>query len=327
MEFPQTELLIYSIAAIVLLAAIFFLVRRSKKSPKSSSLLPLSRPREGLIAPLKNLFSGNAREIDALIPELEEILLSADVGVKMTTRLLEDLRASIVQSKDAIPFIQAEIQKALTPAKPFELPKNRPGVFFFVGINGVGKTTTIGKLASRWKKEGAKPIVVAGDTFRAAAQEQLKIWAERGGIEYIGSAPNSDPASVVFDGIAAAKARDCDLALIDTAGRLHTKSPLMEQLKKMVRIAERELGRNPDEIFLVLDATTGQNGLNQAKIFQEAVPVTGLILTKYDGTSKGGILLSVVAETGLPLRFVGVGEKVEDLKEFNPSEFVSALFQ
>lgn len=314
-----------------LLVVLIFLFLFLRRKPKTSSLLvadALSRPREGFIAPLKRLFGAGAA-LEKILPELEEALLAADVGVSATTELIDALscQKDIASGSAALDFLKARILEKLNPKTPFLFPQNRPAVFFFVGINGTGKTTTIAKLASRFHDEGKKVLVVGGDTFRAAAGSQLKTWAERVGADYVGGAPESDPASVIFDGLKAAKARGAEVVLVDTAGRLHTKIPLMDELKKMVRVAEKELGRAPDEIFLVLDGTTGQNGLMQARVFQDAVPLTGLVLTKFDGTSRGGILISVVAETGLPLRFVGVGEKPENLKSFDPAEFVGALFE
>ncbi|MBI4410894.1 MAG: signal recognition particle-docking protein FtsY [Deltaproteobacteria bacterium] len=299
------------------------------------------------ISPLKELLFGPGREVRELIPEIEEKLLSADVGVATTQMLVDALQtASPKTGQEAYGFLKGKVEEILTSTE--KIPPNPPlkkggeggfpKVIFFVGINGVGKTTTIGKLAHRLKSEGKKVMLVAADTFRAAARDQLGIWAERSQAEFVGGSDNADPASVVFDGCSAAKARKCDVALIDTAGRLQTKTHLMEELKKMVRAASKAAGRlpavgrlpgagrPPDEILLILDATTGQNGLNQARVFLDAVPLTGLVLTKYDGTAKGGILVSIVRETGLPLRYVGVGEKIEDLKPFSAHEFVSSLF-
>jgi len=291
----------------------------------------LSRPKQGLVDPLKSLFFGPKKEVAAIIPELEETLLAADVGIETTTFLIDALRESKVRtSEEAYSFLKEKIQELLSNFKfePYNLKSlPRPLVFFFVGVNGAGKTTTIGKIAAQYMEQGFRPMLVGADTFRAAAQDQLKIWAERCGGDFVGGEQDADPASVVFDGIEAAKARGCDLVLIDTAGRLQTKSNLMEELKKMVRVGEKALQQPVDEVFLVLDATVGQNGLSQARLFLEAAKVTGIILTKFDGTAKGGILLSVVRELGLPLRFVGVGEQIGDLKPFEAHEFVESLFE
>ena len=199
-------------------------------------------------------------------------------------------------------------------------------VYLFVGVNGTGKTTTIGKLSAKFKSEGKKVILAAADTFRAAAAEQLVLWGEKAGIDVIHHKSGADPGSVVFDAIAAARAREADILLVDTAGRLQTKTNLMEELKKINRVIERELPGEPSEVILVLDATTGQNALSQAKLFNEAVGVTGIVLTKLDGTAKGGIVVAIAAELGIPVKMIGVGEKQEDLQPFNPDEFAEALF-
>src|SRR3989338_5919339 len=261
------------------------------------------------ISPLKNLLFGPKKEAKELIPQIEEQLLTADVGAATTQFLIDALRAAPVKTgEEGYEFLKKKIEEMLTNT-PSPLPPmpcrhgvvplegggnkgggdsgGKPLVFFFVGINGVGKTTTIGKMAHRFKREGKKVMLVAADTFRAAARDKLKIWADRSQSGFVFGADNADPASVVFDGCAAAKARQCDVVLVDTAGRLQTKTNLMEELKKMVRAASKSAGRRPGEIFLVLDATTGQNGLSQARVFRDAVPLTGLILTKYDSTAKG----------------------------------------
>lgn len=323
--------IIISIVVCLVALALLFLIFH-KKTPSIRAALPvtvdLSRPKAGFTDPLKQLFGGPSREIRELIPQLEETLLAADVGIACTSFLVEALlgNSTIKTAEQALAFLKAKMVEVLTPADGLKRTSVRPSLIFFVGVNGVGKTTTMGKLATLWQSQGIKTLMVAGDTFRAAAMEQLKVWAERSGADFVGGQSQADPTSVLFDGIRAAYARDVDLVLVDTAGRLQNKTSLMEELKKMVRVATRELKRDPDEIFLVLDATTGQNGLNQARVFAEAVPLTGLILTKYDGTSKGGIVLSIVRETGLPLRFIGMGEKPQDLSAFSPQAFVDSLF-
>lgn len=315
--------------SLVLLLVIAWKKKKKKAGSPYSLSDSLSKPKQSLVDPLRRLFGRPTQQIQQLIPELEEILLSSDVGVDSTDFLIQALQENkeLKTTDDAFYFLKSKIQALLTPQSSFALPDHKPAVVYFVGINGTGKTTTIGKLAHQFQKEGKKVLVVAADTFRAAAVDQLKVWAERSGCGFVGGQTNADPSSVIFDGLQAAKARGVDLVLVDTAGRLHTKKSLMEELKKMVRVCDKEMNRKPDEIFLTIDATTGQNGLNQAETFHEAVELTGLVLTKFDGTAKGGILLSVVRQTGLPLRFVGVGEKIEDLKPFDAKAFVDALFE
>lgn len=276
---------------------------------------------------IKNVFTRPAREVRDLIPELEETLLESDVGFLVTDSLIGELKKkSLKTSDEAYHFLKNEIINIVTPKTVWEPEKSKPWVGFFVGINGTGKTTTIGKLAAKWVGERKKVVVVGADTFRAAAGDQLKAWALKSGAEYRGGEPNSDPSGVIFDGIKYGLSQNADFILVDTAGRLHTKTNLVEELKKMVRVGEKALGRMPDDFFLVLDATTGQNGLQQAKVFLEAIPVSGLVLTKFDGSSKGGVLLSICKETGLPVRLMGLGEKMGDLKVFNSSDFAEKVF-
>lgn len=271
----------------------------------------------------KGLFQSSQQTGD--YQALEEKLLEADVGVHVTSRLVDFAKKKKFSSEEIVPALK-EVLAPILNFTPFQMPPDRPAVFFFVGVNGVGKTTTLGKLAHYWKKEGYQPLIVAGDTFRAAARDQLKIWAERCSVGFVGAGDNADPASVVYDGITAAQKRRCDLVLVDTAGRLHTKTNLMEQLSKMTDVTKKILNRPADEVFLILDATTGQNGLAQAKIFQESIGVTGIILTKYDSTASGGVIFSIAEQTGLPIRFLGVGEGLEDLRPFDPVAFLSKLF-
>ena len=290
------------------------------------------------------LDSVRGRAVDeASFDELEEALILADVGVTTTTRVLDDLRAKLRSGEverepgALLSALRADLEAMFEgdspelviaggePAPGTEGPAGGPTVWLFVGVNGVGKTTTIGKVATRERAEGRKVVLAAGDTFRAAAGEQLETWAERSGASLIRGADGADPSSVIFDAVQHAAARGADLVLADTAGRLHTKVNLMEELRKVRRVAERPPGRLT-EVLLVLDATTGQNGLVQAKQFTEAVGVTGIVLTKLDGTAKGGIVLAIRSELGLPIKLVGVGETAADLVEFDPQEFVGALF-
>jgi fused signal recognition particle receptor len=267
---------------------------------------------------------------EAFLTELEEALIASDAGVATASAVLKDLKerfkrnelSSPSQVKERIRQILFEILSARSSV--FSLTAV-PSVVLIVGVNGTGKTTTIGKLAYRLQSEGKKVMLAAGDTFRAAASEQLSIWGERSGIPVIKHKEGADPSAVVFDAVSAAKARAVDVLIVDTAGRLHTKSNLMEELKKVTRIVSRELPGAPHETLLVLDGNTGQNALVQAKMFHEAVGVTGIVLTKLDGTSKGGIVFAIYKDLSIPVKFVGIGEAIEDLRTFNPREFVEAL--
>ncbi|MEY2566193.1 MAG: fused signal recognition particle receptor, partial [Actinomycetota bacterium] len=270
---------------------------------------------------------------DATWDDLEDALLSADLGLDVTTELLDGLRErvrakEITEPEELLDALKAEMKDRLAGAERglrFEPQPGSPNVWLFVGVNGVGKTTTIGKVGQREKEAGRSIVMAAGDTFRAAAGEQLELWAARVGADLVRGADGADPGSVIFDAVQRAASRNADLVLADTAGRLHTKVNLMEELKKVRRVAEREPGR-VTEVLLVIDATTGQNGLVQAKQFTDAVGVTGVVLTKLDGTAKGGIALAIQAEMGIPIKLVGLGETAEDLIEFDPDEFVEALF-
>ena len=268
---------------------------------------------------------------EAFLDELEEALIASDAGVETASAVLRDLKerfnrnelSSPAQVKERLRQILFEILSARSSL--FSLTAV-PSVVLIVGVNGTGKTTSIGKLAYRLQAEGKKVMLAAGDTFRAAASEQLSIWGERSGIPVIKHKEGADPSAVVFDAVSAAKARAVDVLIVDTAGRLHTKSNLMEELKKVARIVSRELPGAPHETLLVLDGNTGQNALVQAKMFHEAVGVTGIVLTKLDGTSKGGIVFAISKELSIPVKFVGIGEAIEDLRTFDPREFVEALF-
>ena len=289
----------------------------------------LSRTRETLAGGLDRLFAGR-KEVDALLlEELEELLITADIGVETTLFLIQALhdklrRRELGDVEKLKAALKAEMVALLTAPPPPEISA-RPLVVLVVGINGVGKTTTIAKLARQARLQGLSPMLVAADTFRAAAVEQLEIWGERVGAPVIKQKTGADPAAVVFDGLAAAQARGVDLVFVDTAGRLHTKVNLMEELKKIHRTAVKKLPGAPHEVYLVLDATTGQNALSQARLFHEAVGITGIVLTKMDGTAKGGVALGVVHETGIPLRYIGVGEGMEDLRPFDAEAFVEAI--
>jgi fused signal recognition particle receptor len=289
----------------------------------------LSRTRETLAGGLDRIFAGK-KEIDAaLLDELEELLITADIGVETTLFLVQGLheklrRRELGDVERLKAALKAEMVALLT-APPAPEASARPWVVLVVGINGVGKTTTIAKLAHRDRSLGLTAMLVAADTFRAAAVEQLEIWGERVGAAVIKQKTGADPAAVVFDGLAAAQARGVDTVYVDTAGRLHTKVNLMEELKKIHRTATKKLPGAPHEVYLVLDATTGQNALSQARLFHEAVGLTGLVLTKMDGTAKGGVALGVVHETGIPLRYIGVGEAMEDLRPFDAEAFVEAI--
>lgn len=267
---------------------------------------------------------------ETFLDELEEALIASDVGMGTASFVLKDLKERFKRNELSTPSqVKERLRQIL-----FEILSARPSVFslvaapavvLVVGVNGTGKTTTIGKLAYRLRAEGKQVMLAAGDTFRAAASEQLSIWGERAGIPVIKHQEGADPSAVVFDAVSAAKARAVDVLIVDTAGRLHTKSNLMEELKKIQRILSRELPGAPHETLLVLDGNTGQNALVQAKMFHEAVGVTGIVLTKLDGTSKGGIVFAIYKELSIPVKFVGIGEAIEDLRSFDPREFVNAL--
>ena len=273
------------------------------------------------------------RAIDAaVLEELETRLITADVGVEATARILEELRARVARKelgdRDALlAALRAALIAILAPvAKPLVVDANRkPYVVLVVGVNGSGKTTSIGKLARRCTDAGQKVMLAAGDTFRAAAVEQLQVWGERNGVPVIAQAPGADPAAVVFDAHSAARARGIDVLLADTAGRLHNQSHLVEELRKVKRVLAKADPAAPHEVLLVLDASQGQNALNQAQVFDAALGVTGIVLTKLDGTAKGGIVIAIAERLGIPLRFVGVGESIEDFGEFDAADFVDAL--
>lgn len=294
----------------------------------------LSKTRHTFVQKLDSVFLGK-KHIDAeLLDNLEEILITADLGVHTVHDLLEDTRSQLKRKELAEPAVLYEalknkIYQYLHDAeKPAELvmPPEGPFVIMVLGVNGVGKTTTIGKMASKFKKSGQNVLLVAADTFRAAAIDQLKIWAQRVDVEICAQNPGADPSAVIYDAMDYAKNRNFDVIIIDTAGRLHTKVNLMEELKKIKRVLGKRCHGAPHEIMLVLDATTGQNAISQAREFNKAVDITGLALTKLDGTAKGGIVVNICRELRIPIRFIGIGEKIEDLRDFDPKEFIEAIF-
>ncbi|WP_227766701.1 signal recognition particle-docking protein FtsY [Zhaonella formicivorans] len=292
----------------------------------------LAKTRQGLVDKVTELVTGYKKLDEDFYEELEALLIQADVGVQGAIKLVDNLREKArihkAETPDAVKAILKEEIAAMlgSNSEPLNLPAPGPAVIMVVGVNGVGKTTTIGKLAYKLKQEGKKVLLVAGDTFRAAAIDQLEIWANRVGAELIKHQEGADPAAVAFDGIQAAKSRQVDVVLIDTAGRLHNKVNLMEEVRKVRRVIERELPGAPHEVLLVLDATTGQNAVAQAKLFGEATGVTAIALTKLDGTAKGGVIIAVSSQLDIPVKLVGIGEKIDDLKDFNSHEFVEALF-
>jgi fused signal recognition particle receptor len=295
----------------------------------------VAKTKTELSARVEQILTGD-RPVDAeVLKELETALLSADIGVRTTKEVLAAMRQQVnehklVDAKDLRRVLKQENLKILTaPAAktdPNAQLASGPRVMFIVGVNGTGKTTTTGKLTNRFRKEGASVVLCAADTFRAAAIEQLEIWARRSGVEVIKQKPGADPSAVVFDALTAATARKADVVLVDTAGRLHTKSNLMAELEKMKRTAAKVITGAPHDVFLVLDATTGQNGLNQAREFWSQAGVTGIVLTKLDGTAKGGIVIAITRELNLPVRFVGTGEQIDDLVPFDAQTYVNSLF-
>ena len=287
----------------------------------------LSRSRRNLSDGFEKAFAGKKNLDEDALEELEELLITSDIGVQTTLTLMERIaNAKVADVTEVKQILKEEILSILnTPSPVQETKKNTPHVILVVGVNGVGKTTTIGKIAASLKASGEKVLIAAADTFRAAAVEQLMIWAQKAGAEFIKHKENADPAAVAFDAVAAAKARGCDIVLIDTAGRLHTKVNLMEELKKIKRTVAKQIQGAPHEILLVLDATTGQNALSQAKLFNEALTITGLALTKLDGTAKGGIVIAICSSLNIPLQYIGIGEKLEDLRPFDAEQFIDAL--
>lgn len=284
-----------------------------------------------LFGALSQVFKGRQIDEDFLL-DLEEALIVSDVGTATTDRLMTELRAAIHKQRlKTAPQVKEALKQTIVAllgeeTEPLHTSDVAPTVWMFIGVNGTGKTTTIAKLAHRLRRERRQVLLAAGDTFRAAAQEQLAVWAKRVGCQIVQHQHGADPAAVIFDSLQAAKARNLDTVLVDTAGRLHTKHNLMEELKKVYRVVHRELGRDPDESLLVIDATTGQNGVSQAATFSAAVPLTGIVLTKLDGSAKGGIVLAIADQLRLPIKLVGVGEQLDDLETFDPKAFAGGLF-
>lgn len=291
----------------------------------------LTKTRENFVGKIEEVFTGRKKIDDELYEELEEVLIRSDVGVHTSLELVERLRKEVKLRKLSDPselalVLQELIAELLGGEETLNFAVQGPSVFLVVGVNGVGKTTTIGKLANRLKKDGKRVIMAAADTFRAAAIDQLEVWGERSGIEVIKQREGTDPAAVAYDAVQAAKSRGIDVVIVDTAGRLHNKVNLMEELRKVKRVIEREIPGAPHEVLLVLDATTGQNALQQAKLFQDVAGVTGIVLTKLDGTAKGGVVLGIRGETQIPVKWIGIGEGIEDLRPFVPKDFAAALF-
>lgn len=277
------------------------------------------------------LFKKFVKVDEELFDELEELLISADIGVNTTEEILDELRDTVKEKRIKEPEeVKNELfdilRRMIGEHEPLNL-STKPSVILVIGVNGVGKTTSIGKISAELKRQGKKVVVAAADTFRAAAAEQLNVWTDRAGVDIIKQAAGADPASVVFDAISAVKSRGADVLIVDTAGRLHNKKNLMDELAKIDRVINRELPGAAKETLLVLDATTGQNAVYQAKEFKEASRITGLVLTKLDGTAKGGIVISIKKELGIPVKFIGVGEQIDDMKPFNSKEFAGALFE
>lgn len=292
----------------------------------------LTKTRESISKQVNNVFSVFVKVDEELFENLEEALIIADIGVETSEYIIETLRENVKKKHITDGNVVKEELKEIISGILEETDSTMklstvPSVILVIGVNGVGKTTSIGKIASHYKEQGKKVLLAAADTFRAAAIDQLDIWAQRSGCDIIKHQENSDPAAVVFDACAAAKARGADILICDTAGRLHNKKNLMAELAKINRVIERELPGCDKETLLVLDATTGQNAVSQAKLFSEAANITGIVLTKLDGTAKGGIVISIAKEQNLPVKFVGVGEGIDDLQEFNPSDFAKALFE
>lgn len=292
----------------------------------------LTKTRDNIVAGIDNIFSGFSKIDDDFYEELEEILIMGDIGVSTTMKIMEDLKHQVKEQhvknpEDCKELLIESITKQMDLGENAYDFENQKSVLLIIGVNGVGKTTSVGKLAGQFKNQGKKVVLAAADTFRAAAAEQLKEWANRAGVDIISGEEGADPGAVLYDAIAASKSRGADILLCDTAGRLHNKKNLLAELKKIDRIIEKEYNGVYRENLIVLDATTGQNALVQAKTFMECTDITGVILTKMDGTAKGGIAVAIQAELGIPVKYIGVGEQLDDLQKFDSRQFVEALFE
>lgn len=295
----------------------------------------LSKTRDKLVNKINETVTGKAKLDDELLEEIEEILITSDIGFDVTERIIENARIKLKAEKDrsklnVVDTIKSELQMVLSsyenPSEYQNIDKYKPYVILVVGVNGAGKTTTIGKLAHNYRQAGLKVVIGSADTFRAAANEQLEIWAKRAGVEIVQKETGADPSSVAYDTLNIARKNGADVVLIDTAGRLHTKTNLMEELKKIKKVIAKVLDYAPNETFLVLDGNTGQNALIQAEKFKDATDITGLVITKLDGTAKGGVVFQICSQQKVPVRYIGVGEGLDDLQTFDPQSFVSALF-
>ena len=291
----------------------------------------LSKTRSNIVEGIDSIFSGFSKIDEDFYEEIEEILIMGDIGINATTAIIEDLREKVKEQKIKEPseckeLLINSIKEQMDVGETAYEFENKTSVVLVIGVNGVGKTTSVGKLAGKLKDQGKKVILAAADTFRAAAGEQLGEWAKRAGVEMIGGQEGADPAAIIYDAVAAAQSRKADILLCDTAGRLHNKKNLMEELKKIDRILTKEFPEAFRETLVVLDGTTGQNALAQARQFKEVADITGIILTKLDGTAKGGIAVAIQSELGIPVKYIGVGESIDDLQKFNSDEFVNALF-
>ena len=303
-----------------------------KKGFFSRLVKGLTKTRDSIVSGIDSIFSGFSSIDEDFYEEIEEILIMGDLGVHATTEIIENLKEKVKEQHIKEPaqcreLLISSIKEQMNVGETAYRFEDEKSVVLVIGINGVGKTTSVGKLAGKLKDQGKKVVIAAADTFRAAAGEQLSVWANRAGVDMIGGQEGADPASVIYDAVAAAKARNADVLLCDTAGRLHNKKNLMEELRKIHRILEKEYPQAYRETLVVLDGTTGQNALVQAKQFKEVADITGIILTKMDGTAKGGIAVAIQSELGIPVKYIGVGETIDDLQKFDSEQFVNALFK